>query len=77
MMMQLRTTSRCPTGLHTMPGFFVDDPEFKNILAQPFAFRILASNALASRRVLQKALTVVDDRAAVELVVEKPVASLR
>ena len=46
-------------------------------MAQPLAFGVLARHALASRRILEEALPVVDDDPAIELVVEDAVAALR
>ena len=46
-------------------------------LALPFTFWIFTRNALAGFRILDEALSIVDDRAAIKLVVQNAVATLR
>src|SRR5581483_1788351 len=76
LLIEMRPAPRRAQALHRLPEFLVDDAQLGHVLAHPFALRVGARDALAGGGVLEEALTVVDDGAAVELVVEQAVAAL-
>ncbi|MEQ1697245.1 MAG: hypothetical protein ABL901_15535 [Hyphomicrobiaceae bacterium] len=76
-MMELRSTARCASFLHSLPNFIVDDALVRDILAQPLALWIFPRHALTGRWVFEKPLAIVNDGPSVEFVVEDTIEAAR
>ena len=76
-MMKMRTAPAGPKRLHFRPDIFVDDAKLRHVTALPLALRVRPRDALACHRILQKALTVVNDRPAIQFVIQQPILPLR